>query len=437
MTTIKKNLDVEGINRRKFLTATGIAAGTAAITSGLPLLNAQTAEIHSSERGSNQPQPEDLDRIASIPVLKQDGLTTPVIIDSIRLLKKGKEFIIHVRSKDGAEGVSFANPSSASDLAPILKHHVIPFFIGKDARDLENLLWELYRWNSNYKMYGLAFWSTQAWVEFAILDMLGRITGKPMGALLGDIVRSEVPFYVASGRRDTTPEQEVRYLQTLLERSGAKALKFRVGGRMSRNHDAMPGRTEKLIPLVRKTFGDKIDIHADSNSSYDPPKAIEVGRMLEEVKAVYFEEPCPFDHLEDTKKVADALDIPVAGGEQEYSDWRFQWVIANRGVDVVQADLYYYGGMVRTIRVARMAQAAGLPFTLHISGGIGFVYMLHLASCVKNIGRYQEYKLGTETYGDWFDPPIKVKDGKMSVPSGPGMGITDLKGLLQDATEVP
>ena len=64
----------------------------------------------------------------------------------------------------------------------------------------------LYRYNSNYKMYGLALWCPQAWAEFAILDMLGRIANKPMGAMLGDIVRSEVPYYVASGRRDTVGE---------------------------------------------------------------------------------------------------------------------------------------------------------------------------------------------------------------------------------------
>jgi L-alanine-DL-glutamate epimerase-like enolase superfamily enzyme len=63
---------------------------------------------------------------------------------------------------------------------------------------------------------------------------------------------------------------------------------------MSRNADAVPGRTERLIPLVRNAFGDAVDMHADANSSYDPPKAIEVGRMLEDVGAVYFEEPCPF-----------------------------------------------------------------------------------------------------------------------------------------------
>ncbi len=201
---------------------------------------------------------------------------------------------------------------------------------------------------------------------------------------------------------------------------------------MSRNADAMPGRTRALIPLARRTFGDSIDIHADSNSSYDPPQAIEVGRMLEDIKAVYYEEPCPFDHLEDTKTVADALTIPVAGGEQEYSDRRFRWMIANRAVDIVQPDLQYYGGLIRSIRVARMADLAGMPTTVHISGGFGFVYMLHFSSCIKDAGRYQEYKLGTEKYGSWFEPAITVKDGKMTIPSGPGVGITDLKGLLAD-----
>ena len=331
--------------------------------------------------------------------------------------------------------MSVTNPPREQYLDKILKQLVIPFFLGKDARALESLLWDLYRFKDNYKLYGLALWSPQAWVEFAILDMLGRIAGKPMGALLGDVVRKDVAIYVASGKRDTTPAQEVEYLQKLVAESGARAVKFRVGGRMSRNEDASPGRTETLIPLARKTLGDAIDIHADSNSSYDPPLAIKIGRLLEEVKAVYFEEPCPFDHLEDTKVVADALTIPVAGGEQEYSDWRFRWMILNRGVDIVQPDLHYYGGMIRSIRVARMAARAQMSTTVHISGGFGFVYMLHFGACVPDIGKYQEYKLGNEKYA-WFDPPITVKDGRMSIPSGPGVGIKDVAALLKGAEEV-
>jgi L-alanine-DL-glutamate epimerase-like enolase superfamily enzyme len=415
------------IDRRSLLAGV-MGAGSMALAEAAP---------QSKKAPRKLADPADLDRAAALPVLRVDGLKTPVIIDSMKLLKKGTDYIVHVRSKDGAEGVSITNPPRAQYVDHIFQQLVAPFFIGKDARDLDTLLRGLYRWNSNYKMYGLALWSAQAWAEFAILDMLGRIANKPIGALLaGGIVRKEMPYYVASGRRDTKPEEEIEYLKKLLADSGAKALKFRVGGRMSENEDAMPDRTEKLIPLVRKTFGDAMDIHADANSSYDPKEAIRVGHLLEAIKVVHYEEPCEFDHFDEMKIVADALTVPVACGEQEFSHWRFRWMIANHGADIVQPDLFYYGGLIRSIRVARMAEVANLPIALHVSGGFGFVYVLHFASCTPNLAKYQEYKLGMEKYGKWLDPGIQVKDGKMGIPTGAGVGIKDLAGLLQDAKEV-
>jgi len=410
-------------NRRHFFRVAG-GAGAIALARCIP-----------ARGGERQVTEKALKKAAEAPVLKRDLFASPVIIESIELLRKGREHFVRVRSKDGAEGISLTN-SRAEYLYPILKRLVVPYFIGKDARDLEEHLFEVYRFRSNYKLQGLALWCPVAWVEFALLDMLGRIANKSLGELLGGVVRQRVPFYVASGRRDSTPKEEVDYLLRLVEETGAKAVKFRVGGRMSRNADSIPGRTEELIPLSRKTLGDRIAIHADSNSSYDPPKAIEVGRMLEEIGAVYFEEPCPFDHLEDTKRVADALTIPVAGGEQEFSQRRFRWMIANRGVDIVQPDLHYYGGLIRSIRVANMAEAAGMPTTVHISGGLGFVYMLHFASRTADIGRYQEYKRGIEKYRDWFDPPLDIIDGELTVPTGPGVGITSIRDVLKDAERV-
>lgn len=376
---------------------------------------------------------DDLARVGARPVLRTEGIQEPVVIQSLELLKAQKEYFVRVRSTSGAEGISVCNPPRADYLDRILKDLLVPAFLKKDARDLDNLLWEAYRHADNYKLYGIALWSPLAWIEMAILDMLGRMNGKSIGQLLGDVRRKEIAVYVASGRRDTTPPQEIEYLQSLVEASKAKALKFRLGGRMSRNADAMPGRTETLIPLVRKTFGDDFDLHGDSNSSYDPAHAIPVGRMLEEYNYVYYEEPCEFDALEDNKKVRDTLAIPIALGEQEYSEWRFRWGIANRICDIVQPDLFYYGGLIRSMRVARMAALAKMPTTVHISGGFGFVYMLHFASVVPDIGKYQEYKLGMEKYGNWFDPPITVKNGMMTVPTGPGCGIRDPVGLLKEA----
>jgi L-alanine-DL-glutamate epimerase-like enolase superfamily enzyme len=418
---------MQPINRRALLQG-ALSTGSA--------ISAYSAPLRYQGKTGPKPTAAELDRAAALPVLKRELFREPVVIESMRLMKAGPDYLVRVRAKDGAEGVSVCNSDRPEYLDKIFKSLIAAFFIGKDARDLENLLWELYRWKSNYKMYGLAFWSAQAWAEFAILDLLGRIAKRSIGELIGGVVRREVPFYVASGRRDTTPQEEVAYLQKLVQQSGAKAVKFRLGGRMSRNADAMPGRTETLIPLVRKTFGDAIDIHGDANSSYDVANAVRVGRILEEHRAVYYEEPCQFDHWEETRAVRDRLAIPVAGGEQEYSDWRFRWAILNRAVDIVQPDLFYYGGLVRSMRVARMAKLAAMPTTVHISGGFGFVYMLHFASAVPDIGKYQEYKLGTEKYGRWFDPVISVKDGKMSVPQGPGVGIRDVAALLKQAKEI-
>ena len=141
---------------------------------------------------------------------------------------------------------------------------------------------------------------------------------------------------------------------------------------MSKNADSLPGRTEKLIPLVREAFGKEMTLYADSNSSYDVAKAIEIGRLMEEYDYGFYEEPCRFDHFEDTKAVADALRIPVAGGEQEFSEYGFRWMIANRGVDIVQPDLHYHGGFIRSMRVARMAHAAGLlVYPAHVGLGPG------------------------------------------------------------------
>ena len=398
------------IGRRKFI---GLAAGS------LPL-----AASAGCAGPASQP-PLDaalLEEAAAAPLLHLESLAEPVVIETIELFTDGRDYFVLSSSTSGAEGIAVTN-GRAAYLHPILRELVIPCFLGRDARELEALIDEVYVHDSNYKLSSLALWCCVAWVEFSLLDLLGKLAGKPLGELFGGVVRRQVPVYVASGRRDTSPEQEVALLEELIERTGVSAVKFKVGGRMSHNADSLPGRSEGLIALARKRLGDGITLHADANGSYDPPRAIEIGRRLEDIGAEFYEEPCPFDHLDDTRTVAEALDIPVAGGEQESSQRRFRWMIANRAVQVVQPDLHYYGGMIRSSRVARMAQAAGLPMTLHLSGeGTGYADMLQFCSFTPNTGPYQEYKEGVQESGRWFDPPLTMSAGAISVPTGPGLG---------------
>jgi L-alanine-DL-glutamate epimerase-like enolase superfamily enzyme len=379
----------------------------------------------------------ELQRIAAEPVLRVNQLTTPILIRSLDLLRNGPHFVVRVRSRDGAEGFSIPNAMHLVHTYPIFLNRIAPFFIGKDARQLEPLLWELYRHQDNYKYQGLALWVGVAAAEIAILDLLGQQTGRSLGDLLGGVLRREIPVYTASGDRGNTPEEEIAHLQQLVAETGARALKFRVGGRMSKNADSLPGRTERLIPLVRETFGPEMTIYADSNSSYDPPAAIRVGRLMEEYDYAFFEEPCRFDHFEETKEVADALKIPVAGGEQEFSEYGFRWMIAHRGVDIVQPDLHYHGGFIRSLRVARMAAAAGMLCTPHMSGsGLGYLDAAHFVSCIPNPVPFTEFKGNAELPVSSPTSSLRCESGIVRVPSGAGYGITIDPAFLREAKPV-
>src|SRR5262245_34008148 len=192
-----------------------------------------------------------------------------------------------------------------------------------------------------------------------------------------------------------------------------------------RYDDASTKRDLALIPLTRKTFGDRMTIYADANGSYDIPMALRVGRIMEEYKLAFFEEPTQFDYFEETKRIADVLEIPIAGGEQESSLRRFRWMIENGCVQVVQPDLLYFGGLTRSVKVARMAAAAGMDCTAHMSdGGLGYLYIAHFASCTPNCGPHQEYKGDGDTTPVTCDTSsLKSENGVMKIPSGPGLGI--------------
>jgi L-alanine-DL-glutamate epimerase-like enolase superfamily enzyme len=377
-----------------------------------------------------------LEAIASAPVLQLGSLKQPIVIDSIELLKSGRRFLVRTRSRDGASGLALTN-EKARFLYPLVLQQVIPFFLGKDARDLESLLDGVYVHESNYKMQGLAFWCCVAWVEMSLLDLLGKAAGVPVSGLFGGRQRDRIPIYVASGNRETTPEEEIEVLRRRIAETGAGAVKFKVGGRMSRNRDSLPQRSEALIELSRKALGDGITIQADANGSYDAVHAIEIGKRLEAIGAYLFEEPCPFDDLVETKRVADALRIPISGGEQESSEHRFRHMIEEDVLQIVQPDLHYYGGFVRATRVARMAAAADMPITVHISSGnAGFAEMASFCSFTPSIGRFQELKEGVAEMGPLFEPALAVKDGFLNVPTAPGLGLVHAEELLKGASPV-
>ena len=410
-------------NRRRFI-STAVSGGLAAT---LPLSSCNRGD--SINNDALQENYEKLDQVLKQPVFRKEWFTSSVIIETIELLRYENNFLCRVRSKDGAVGISVGHGSQLKSLYPIFTNLVQPFFIGQDALDLDLLMERVYIYKLNFRLSGLALGAPLATIELAILDMMGHIAEKPIGQLIGEIHHPEVEMYQATEYRDKPVEESMELIIRDVNENNARALKIKVGGLMfeTKNINAVgpPGRTETMIPLVRETFGDDMVLYADSNGFYSVDEAIRVGKLLEEYQYQFFEEPVPFDWYEETKQVADSLSIPVAGGEQEYSLHGFRWLIANNGLQIVQPDVYYFGGMIRSMKVALMANAFGKSCTPHMSGGdLGFLYMMHFVSALPNAMPHHEFKgFKTNFVFECKTSALQSVNGVVKVPTGPGSGV--------------
>lgn len=414
-------------NRRKFIASTLVGSlGAAALPN-----SSQANEFRSAINSVDSPKEryKKLDEILKQPVFKKEFFPNPVIIKTVELLRYKDNFLCRVRSADGAEGISVRHSGQLNTLYPIFVKLVQPFFINKDARELDLILEKVYTYKLNFRLNGMALGVPLATLEFAVLDMMGRIANKSMGQLIGTIQHPNVEVYQATEYREKSVDESMELITRDVEEYNAKALKIKVGGLMFMFDDMYkvgpPGRTETMIPLVRKKFGDQMTLYADSNGFYSVDEAIRVGKLLQEYKYAFFEEPVFFDWWEETKQVADALSILIALGEQEYSLHGFRWLIANDAVEIVQPDFFYFGGMIRSMKAAQMAHAVGKKCTPHMtSGDLGFLYMMHFVSALPNALQYHEFKgFKTDVVYECKTSPLKSENGRVKVPTGPGSGV--------------
>lgn len=418
-----------GANRREFMSAS-LAGGMAA---------AFAANASAADRPTEAPESaletryDMLDKILEKPVLKRELFDAPIIIEKVELLRDRNNFLCRVRSKDGAEGLAAGHPWVAKLSWPFMGLFS-EAFTGKDARDLDQLVTQISE--PGDKSCGVPKNVQVALIELATLDLLGNVAGKPVGQLIGDIHHPRIAVYLGSRYmelRAMDPEAALELVAQDQAETNAKAIKIRGGdgNQKGLNGDFKPGHTEKLIRLTREKFGDDMVLMLDGNGSYEYNEAVRIGNVLKEYNYYFYEEPIPWDWYEEQKQVADSLDILMAGGEAEFRMRAFRWLCANNAFDIMQPDNLYYGGLIRSMKVARMAEACGQTVIPHMSdGGLGWLYMLHFVSACPNAGPYHEFKLFATPDANGTTIPIESKtepfvseEGVIPVPTGPGLGI--------------
>lgn len=353
-------------------------------------------------------------------------------IKSIETFTSGPLGIVRVRTDSGQEGYGQIAPYNTDIAAMVLHRMVAPHALGKDPADLDAISDRCVE--ANYKFPWSFVCRALSGLDTALWDLHGRTAGKSVCELLGGKPRS-FPAYGSSMRRDIQPADEAARLVRLRDEQGYRAFKIRIGSVCGHDKDQWPGRTEELVPAVRKAIGDDLALLADGNSCYTPAKAIEVGKMLADHRVCHFEEPCPYWELEWTAQVAAALDVPVAGGEQDNDLAQWRRMIAMHAVDIVQPDLCYIGGLTRGLRVAEMAAKAGLPCVPHAANlSMVTVFTLHMLGAIRNAGPFLEFSIEPTPWTDGlFAPALRVTDGKVPIPDAPGWGVTLSRNWLEKA----
>jgi L-alanine-DL-glutamate epimerase-like enolase superfamily enzyme len=333
---------------------------------------------------------------------------------------------VRVTTEDGAQGWGQLSTYNADISAQVLHRQVAPWVLGQEAFPLGVLLDRVEE--RELKFPGSYIKRAMGGLDTALWDLRGKVEGKPVVELLGG-TPGRLRAYASSMRRDITPEDEADRFVRLQGELGFDAFKFRVGAECGHDVDEWPGRTEAIVPTIRRALGPDAALLVDGNSGFSPARAIQVGRLLEALGVEHFEEPCPYWELEHTRAVTEALDVAVTGGEQdcELPTWRL--ICERRVVDVVQPDVLYVGGVTRALQVAEMARAHGLPVTPH-SANLGLVtlFTMHLLKALPNAGKYLELSIEGPDYYPWQyglfrHDPYRVEAGHVTVAAEPGWGI--------------
>lgn len=333
---------------------------------------------------------------------------------------------VRVTAEDGTNGWGQVSTYSSDITCEILHRQVAPWALGRGMDALEDVMAIVPL--REYKFPGTYLRRAMAGLDTAVWDWRGKAAGKPVAALLGGSA-GPVRAYASSMRRDITPQDEARRMLHLRDTFGFDAFKVRVGAECGQDRDEWPGRTEQIIPAIRKAMGPDAALLVDGNSGFGVARAIAVGHLLQDNGYEHFEEPCPYWELEQTAQVTRSLAIDVAGGEQDWDLQQWKRIIALRAVDIIQPDILYLGGMVRSMQVAQMGHAAGLPCTPHAANlSLVTLFTMHLLRAIPNPGRYLEFAIEGDDYYPWqrdlfINDPYGITDGQAMVSDAPGWGV--------------
>jgi len=348
---------------------------------------------------------------------------------SMRTFTFHEWLVVEVFTDDGQVGLGNAA------LAPQVTKRVIdlyltPLLLGEDPWDVERLWQHMYRKTIAFGRKGIGMVAISA-VDVALWDLLGKSAKQPVYRLLGGRTKARIPVYAS--RLYST---ELRHLATESQRyknEGYRAMKLRFGWGPADGATGMQ-RNVELVRTVRETVGDDIDIMADAYMGWTLDYAKRMLPLLEPFRLRWLEEPVIPDDVHGYAELKSFGQIPIAGGEHEFTLYGFRELLEARALDYIQFDTNRVGGLTQARKIAALAEAYSVPVIPH--AGQMHNYHVVMSSFNSPMAEYfpmVDVEVGNELFWYIFQGEPRATEGYIDLDDNtPGLGLAiDEAGLKQ------
>jgi len=345
-----------------------------------------------------------------------------------RLETFSTRYIAFVRAtlEDGSVGWGQLSTYNSDITADVFHRQAAPWVLGEEAWPIDPLIDRIEE--KEHKFPGAYLKRAMAGLDTALWDLESKRQEKPVVALLGG-KPGRLRTYASSMRRDITPEGEAARFVELRDRFGFDAFKFRVAAEYGHDVDEWPGRTEAIVPAVRRALGPDVALLVDANSGFSPARAIEIGQAARGRGRRAFRGTLPL--------LGAGAD---EAGERGAGHRRDRRRAGLRSLDLAR----HLRAAHRRYRPARRAlcrrhrprpqggeagRGRGLKVTPHAANlGLVTLFTMHLLAALPNAGKYLEFSIEGPDYYPWQygvfrKDPYRVEDGHVTISAEPGWGI--------------
>ncbi len=300
--------------------------------------------------------------------------------------------------------------------------------VGRDPFDVEDI-WQTMYYREAFWIGGPALLTAISSIETALWDIIGKKLGVPVYNLLGGKCRDKLRLYANGWYFGAATPADFARKALATVKKGYSALKWDPFGSADRTLSPVQHRQAvACVAAVREAVGDDVDLLIEAHGRFNIYTAITLARDLERYNIFFYEEPVPPENFDALAQVTGSVNVPVAAGERCYTKFGYRELLEKRAVHIIQPDVIHAGGLLETKKISAMADAHYIPVAPHNPNGpVAMAASIQLAACIPNF-LILEYLVDDVPWRDSvITDGFEIKNGHVSVPTGPGLGI-DLVG---------